>query len=106
MGRKRNPPEKPAARSLPSRPKPDAPKASIPSQADFDLVLALITAARARAFAAVNTTVIDLYWQIGEHISQRVASNRWGERTVEALAEYIQKRQPNARGTLPAICGG
>ena len=98
MGRKRNPPGKQAPKSLPSRPKPDAPTVSIPAQTDFDVVLGLITAARARAFAAVNTTVIDLYWQIGEHISQRVASNRWGERTVEALAEYIQKRQPNARG--------
>jgi DUF1016 N-terminal domain len=41
---------------------------------------------------------IDLYWQIGEHISQRIATDRWGEGTVEALAEYIRKRRSNARG--------
>ena len=37
--------------------------------ADFDLVLRLIDAARARAVAAVNTALIDLYWSIGESIS-------------------------------------
>ena len=37
-----------------------------PSQADFDQVLTLIDAARTRAIAAVNTTLIELYWKIGE----------------------------------------
>jgi predicted nuclease of restriction endonuclease-like (RecB) superfamily len=71
---------------------------AIPVHSDFDVVIGFITAARARAFATVNTTLIDLYWQIGEHISQRIAAGGWGDRTVEALAEYIQERQPNARG--------
>jgi predicted nuclease of restriction endonuclease-like (RecB) superfamily len=46
----------------------------------------------------VNTALIDLYWQIGEQISRRIAVNGWGQGTVEELAEYIRKRQPNARG--------
>ena len=71
---------------------------NVPPAADFDEVLQLIDAARARAFAAVNKELIDLYWRIGEHISRRVAADGWGESTVEALAEYIRKRQPNARG--------
>jgi len=70
----------------------------VPSPTDFDVILGLIDAARTRALAAVNTELIDLYWRIGEHISQRIAANGWGEGTVEALAEYIRKRQPNVRG--------
>jgi predicted nuclease of restriction endonuclease-like (RecB) superfamily len=69
-----------------------------PSPADFDQVLALIDTARARAVAAVNTTLIDLYWKIGEHISNRIAAADWGKGTVEALAAYIQRRQPNRSG--------
>jgi predicted nuclease of restriction endonuclease-like (RecB) superfamily len=69
-----------------------------PPEADFNAVLRLIDTARTRALAAVNTTLIDLYWQIGEHISQRVASDGWGQGTVQELAEYIQQREPNARG--------
>src|SRR5258708_38781418 len=64
---------------------------------DFDHVLALIDAARSRAVAAVNTALIDLYWTIGERISVKIAMDRWGKGTVQELAGYIQKRQPNAR---------
>jgi predicted nuclease of restriction endonuclease-like (RecB) superfamily len=73
-------------------------RALSPSQADLDEVLALIEAAKARAVAAVNTTLIDLYWNIGARISRRVAVDGWGQGTVTELAEYIHKRQPNARG--------
>lgn len=66
--------------------------------ADFDEVVRLIDAARRRAMAAVNQGLIDLYWEIGEHISNKVAAAGWGQGTVEALAEHIRRRQPNARG--------
>ncbi|MHB1423641.1 MAG: PDDEXK nuclease domain-containing protein [Gemmataceae bacterium] len=68
------------------------------SPADFDEVIGLIDAARTRALAAVNTELIDLYWKIGEHISRKIAAEGWGQGTVKALAEYIQKCQPDARG--------
>ena len=44
----------------------------------FDEVLALIDAAKARAVAAVNTTLIELYWSIGEYISQQDRRRRLG----------------------------
>ena len=69
-----------------------------PPQADFDEVLNLINSARARALAAVNAVLIDLYWQVGEQISRRIAVNGWGQGIVKELAEYIRNRQPNARG--------
>jgi predicted nuclease of restriction endonuclease-like (RecB) superfamily len=68
------------------------------SPAGFDQVLALIDAARTRAVATVNTTLIDLYWSIGEHIAKKVDDEGWGKGTVQELAGYIQRRQPNARG--------
>ncbi len=68
------------------------------AQAGFDEVLALIETARTHAVAAVNTILIDLYWSIGEHISRKIAMDGWGQGTVAAMAEYIQRRQPNARG--------
>jgi predicted nuclease of restriction endonuclease-like (RecB) superfamily len=71
---------------------------NVASPADFDDVLALIEAARIRAFAVVNTTLIDLYWSIGERIAMKVAEGKWGKGTVQELAGHIQRRQPNARG--------
>jgi len=69
-----------------------------PAQADFDVVLELIDAARAHAVAAVNTTLIELYWNIGEFIVRKIEADGWGMGTVEALAEHIRLRQPDARG--------
>jgi predicted nuclease of restriction endonuclease-like (RecB) superfamily len=69
-----------------------------PGPADFDAVLGLIEAARTRALAAVNTTLIELYWSIGQHISGKIAQEGWGKGTVEALAEAIQRRYPTMRG--------
>ena len=65
---------------------------------DFDEILRLIDGARTRAVAAVNTTLIELYWSIGEYISQRIAAAGWGQGTVAELAEHIRRREPNARG--------
>jgi predicted nuclease of restriction endonuclease-like (RecB) superfamily len=93
MAKKRNPPKTQASRRPAGRS-----GALPPSPTDFDTVLQLIEAARVRALAAVNTELIDLYWSIGEHISRRIAADGWGEGTVEALAEHIRTRQPNARG--------
>lgn len=67
-------------------------------QADFDLVLKLIGDARMKAVASVNTTLIALYWSIGEFIQQKIADDGWGKGTVESLAEHISQKQPNARG--------
>ena len=69
-----------------------------PPQADFEEVLSLIESARTRALAAVNTVLIDLYWQIGEYISHKIAAEGWGKGTVGALAEYFQRRQPGRTG--------
>lgn len=73
-----------------------APKRAL--KTDFDQVVALIHTARDRAFKAVNTALIDLYWKIGGNISRKIEDEGWGKGTVEELADYIHRRQPNARG--------
>jgi len=86
----------------PKKAKPGEPhesgSAKLPSQADFDTVLGLIEAARTKAVAAVNTTLIDLYWSIGQYISRKITEERWGQGTVEVLAETIRRRYPTMRG--------
>lgn len=85
--------KKPARRPDDDR---DAPR--LPSDADFDQVLGLIDAAKTRALAVVNTTLIDLYWAIGEYISRKIADDGWGTGTVEALAGAIRRRHPTLSG--------
>ena len=69
-----------------------------PPPPDFNTVLGLIHAARTRAVAAVNTTLIELYWSIGEHLTQKIAHDGWGQGTVEDLAATIQRRYPGVMG--------
>lgn len=65
---------------------------------DFDEVLTLIEDARRRAYQAVNTELVGLYWQLGEHISKKIASAEWGDGVVEDLAAAIARRYPGLRG--------
>ncbi len=67
-------------------------------KAQFSEITALITSAQKRAYQAVNTCLIDLYWQIGEYISRKIQASEWGEGVVEQLAQYIKKEHPNLRG--------
>jgi len=67
-------------------------------EACFQTVLKMIETARARAFHAVNTELIDLYWRLGGFITSRIASDGWGKATIISLAAYIRRHSPNARG--------
>lgn len=67
-------------------------------QTDFTEITQLIVAARARAVQAVNTALIDLYWQVGQTISQKIAQAQWGDGVVAQLAEHLAQTQPGLRG--------
>lgn len=69
----------------------------LPAPAFADIVQ-LIASAKQRAVAAVNTTLIDLYWQVGEIISQKIATAEWGDGVVNQLAEHLAQTQPGLRG--------
>ena len=73
-------------------------KASVTEEAGFAEIVGLIAAARQRAFQAVNTTLIDLYWQVGEYISRKIEAAEWGDGIVPQLAQYIGQTQPGQRG--------
>jgi hypothetical protein len=67
-------------------------------EGDFGEILALIASARQRAFQAVNTTLIDLYWRVGEVISRKMAAAEWGDGVVDQLAQHIARAHPGLRG--------
>jgi len=64
----------------------------------FDEVVALIEAARVRAYEAVNSELVTLYVQLGEYISRKIASAEWGDGVVEQLATVLAGRYPGLRG--------
>ena len=64
----------------------------------FDEVLSLIAAARQRAYQAVNTELVDLYWELGGYISRKIACAEWGDGVVDELASTIAREYPGQRG--------
>lgn len=77
--------------SMPSKPTGAA-------DASFDEVLALINTARQQAVQAVNTKLIELYWQVGAYISAKLEQAEWGDAVVQQLADHFAQTQPNLRG--------
>lgn len=70
----------------------------VSNEARFAEVIALIEAARGRAYQAVNTELVSLYWQLGEYISGKIATAEWGDGVVEELAASLARRFPGLRG--------
>jgi predicted nuclease of restriction endonuclease-like (RecB) superfamily len=64
----------------------------------FEEIVNLISSSKNKAYAAVNIVLIDLYWRIGEYISQKISLAEWGEGVVDQLASYISRTQPGIRG--------
>ena len=47
---------------------------------------------------AVNTSLIDLYWQVGQTISRKIQEAQWGNGVVAQLASHLARTQPGLRG--------
>jgi predicted nuclease of restriction endonuclease-like (RecB) superfamily len=68
------------------------------NQNQFAHIIELIKQSRTAAIKTVNTELINLYWNIGAYISNRLISSAWGEKTVDELANFIQKNYPELKG--------
>lgn len=64
----------------------------------FDEVVNLIHSARQRCMQAVNTQLIELYWQVGAYISRKIENAEWGDAVVSQLAGHLARTQPGLRG--------
>ena len=54
-----------------------------------------------RAIKAVNTEMIEMYWQIGKYISEKVEKDGWGKGVVKEFLDFLQKTYPSAGGFSP-----
>ena len=64
---------------------------------DVAEVATMIATARQRAYQAVNSTLIELYWHVGEYISRKAAAAEWGDGVVDELARHLACTQPGLR---------
>ena len=62
--------------------------------ARFEEFLLLIEGARQRAYRAINTELVGLYWALGQYLSQKIDSAEWGDGVVLELARAIALKYP------------
>lgn len=64
----------------------------------FSDIIQIIKKARNNAIKAVNSELINLYWNVGAYISQKVEISEWGQAVVKELSEFIIKNEPEIKG--------
>lgn len=65
---------------------------------NFDDILAIVSNARLRAAQAVNAELINMYWEIGSYISQRVKNMGWGRSVVADFSAFLQRQESSCKG--------
>ena len=96
MAKKHNPPKNPPARTPRKRREPNP---STEAQPPFDRlyreIREILTAARDRAWQAVNSAMVTAYWEVGRIIvDEEQAGNEkadYGKRVVEGLSELLRQ---------------
>ena len=65
---------------------------------DFETMIDIIEQSKLRAAKAVNTEMIDLYWEIGKYISTKAATDGWGKGVVRDFSAFLKQKYPTASG--------
>jgi hypothetical protein len=64
-------------------------RAGLDLYAAFAPLLDIIERAQTRAYRAVNHELVGMYWDIGEHLSDKAKSEGWGRGVVKDLERQI-----------------
>lgn len=51
-----------------------------------------------KAAISVNTELLNLYWEIGKSISEKLGGSEWGSSVVQNLSDDLKKEFPNQKG--------
>ena len=69
-----------------------------PQSHDFDQIISIIEEARSRALRAVNAELIQMYWNVGEYLSDLCANAAFGDKVIDVVASYIASSGTNIKG--------
>jgi hypothetical protein len=64
----------------------------------FTDIIHFIKHSRTNTIKAVNSELTNLYWNIGEYITNKLEQSEWDDSVVTELAIYIQQSEPELKG--------
>ena len=65
---------------------------------DFNNILNLVATYKQKAYKEVNKALIELYFNIGKYLYEKVNDAKWGKSVIENLALYLKEKEPNIKG--------
>jgi len=65
---------------------------------EFETICDIISAHKKRAMYAVHNESLNMLWEVGAYVSDRLKKAEWGDGVVRMLAEYIHTKSPKAKG--------
>ena len=65
---------------------------------DFIELINLIDTHRQNAYRKINEELVTMYYEIGSYLSNKVKNEKWGSKTIDNLAKYIQNAFPTLKG--------
>lgn len=65
---------------------------------DFLELINLIDTHRQNAYRKINEELVTMYYEIGSYLSNKVKNEKWGSKTIDNLAKYIQNAFPTLKG--------
>lgn len=65
---------------------------------DFNKIMAIIEESRTRAIKAVNAELIQMYWDVGEYLSNLCADASFGDKVIDEVASFIAGSGTKVKG--------
>ena len=69
-----------------------------PKSSQFSEIITIIEKSKARAIKAVNAELIQMYWNVGEYLSNLCANSNFGDKVIDEVAAYITQSNPEIKG--------
>ena len=61
-------------------------------------VLSIIERHRDNAYRKVNEELVNMYYEIGKYLSDKVSKEKWGSKTIDTIADNIKNSYPSLKG--------
>jgi predicted nuclease of restriction endonuclease-like (RecB) superfamily len=66
--------------------------------ASFADVVKIVETSKSAAFRKVNEELINMYWLVGEYLSEATKSSRYGDGYIQNLADHFAENYPEIKG--------
>ncbi len=63
----------------------------------FQQLYEIIQQSRSKALHSVNFEQLNLFWQVGAFIDQKLTEGAWGDKVVDEFATWLQEKDPSVR---------